>query len=283
MTHPLPRLVTFDGEARSGKGTIVQATKDYLRDEHGHAVMLIDAGQVFRVLVVEIARAGVDIDNPDAIDQYLDSESNAEHAVQFVKDVYHMNKAERDALLYTNEVGANSAKVGARPLAQAFKDQLLKKWLRDARTEGYDTVLLDGRALTEVGVMLEDEGLCEFVMGLYFVCDPVVGARRTLGFATIDYDDLSDDDKARVDELVDQINERNRKDCERTVQPIIPPADAQQWQLPNNAPTDERARPMYVVDTSKQMTKAAMVAPVARRVAVAAQTDTTGSNGVIDE
>ena len=52
MQHQIPKLITFDGEARSGKGTIVQATKDYLRDECGYHVMLIDAGQVFRVLVV---------------------------------------------------------------------------------------------------------------------------------------------------------------------------------------------------------------------------------------
>lgn len=271
MINRLPRLVTFDGEARSGKGTIVQLTKDYLRDERGHTVMLIDAGQVFRVLVVDIVRAGVDIDDPAAIDAHLADEANAERAVQFVKDVYHMDKPERDALLYTNEVGANSAKIGARPLAQAFKDQLLKKWLRDARVEGFDAVLLDGRALEEVGIMLEDEGLCEFVMGLYFVCDPVVGARRTLGFAATPYNELSDDGRGRVDELVQQIDERNRKDRERAVQPIIPPSGAPVWRLPGEAPATVADRPMYIIDTSADMNKVAMSQPVARRVAVAVQ------------
>ena len=73
MNYDLQKLVTFDGEARSGKGTVVQATKDYLRDECGYSVMLIDAGQVFRVLVVGATRAGVDMDNPDAIDAFLHS------------------------------------------------------------------------------------------------------------------------------------------------------------------------------------------------------------------
>ena len=57
-----------------------------------------------------------------------------------------MDKAERDSLLYTNQVSANSATIGARPLSQIFKDNLLRKWLIDARNEGFDTVLLDGRA-----------------------------------------------------------------------------------------------------------------------------------------
>lgn len=267
MTNPLPRLVTFDGEARSGKGTIVQLTKDYLRDEHGHKVMLIDAGQVFRVLVVAIERAGIDIDDPEAIDAYLFDQANVEQAVQFVKEVYHMNKSQRDGLLYTNQVGANSAKVGARPLSQSFKDDLLKKWLRDARDEGFDTVLLDGRALEEVGQMLEAEGLCKFVMGLYFICDPVVGARRTLGFASTPYDELSPSDRQSVDELAQQVVERNRADRERAVQPIVPPAAAPHWHLPAPAPAIDGTRPMYIVDTSADMNKRAMSLPVAERVA----------------
>lgn len=141
----LPKLITFDGEARSGKGTIVQTTKDVLRDELGYKTMLIDAGQVFRCLVVAAANAGIDLENPDAIDAFLSDEESAHACVEFVKLVYHMDKDQRDALLYTNEVGANSAKIGARPLSQSFKDELLRKWLHDAAKEGYEVVLLDGQ------------------------------------------------------------------------------------------------------------------------------------------
>lgn len=264
----LPFLVTFDGEARSGKGTIVQATKDYLRDDCGYKVMLIDAGQVFRVLVVGATKAGVDMDNPLAIDQFLGNDSEAEKCVELVKAVYHMDKDERDALLYTNEVGANSAKIGARPLSQAFKDELLKKWLRDANTEGYEVVLLDGRALEEAGHMLESEGLCRFVMGLYFVCDPITGARRTLGYAATSYDDLEDADKKAVDELVAQIIARNEADRNRAVQPIARPSGAPLFKLPS---TDDfqasRTRFMATVDTSALMTKKEMSLPIAAAVA----------------
>lgn len=264
----LPKLITFDGEARSGKGTIVQAVKDYLRDECGYNVMLIDAGQVFRVLVVAATRAGIDLDDTASLDRFLDDENEAEKCVQLVKDVYNMTKAERDALLYTNEVGANSAKVGARPLSQEFKDSLLRKWLRDAATEGYEVVLLDGRALEEVGVMLESEGLCNFVLGMYFVCDPVVGARRTLGFANKSYDELAADEKLAVDRLVDEINERNLRDQKRAVQPILPPEGATIFRLPD-APTKfvTTERPMVVFDTSAEVSKRDMPIPVAMMTA----------------
>lgn len=261
--NSLPQLITFDGEARSGKGTIVQATKDYLRDECGHHVMLIDAGQVFRVLVVAATRTGINLQDPNELDAFLSNESEKEVCVQLVKDVYHMDKDERDALLYTNEVGANSAKVGARPLSQRFKDDLLRKWLRDAHLEGYEVVLLDGRALEETGEMLANEGLCDFALGLYFTCEPIVGARRTLGYASTEYDDLSDSERRAVDDLVKQIYARNKADSERAVQPVVPPSSAQTYRLPD-APTELSydCRPMIIFDTSANMTKAAMCRPV---------------------
>lgn len=263
-TRPLPRLITFDGEARSGKGTVVQTVKDHLRDTFGYKVMLIDAGQVFRVLVVAAMRDGVSLEDPLAIDAFLADETKVHSSVELVKHVYHMQKEERDALLYTNEVGANSAKVGARPLSQEFKDSLLKKWLKDAHEEGYDIVLLDGRALEETGTMLTRHGLCEFEVGLYFVCDANIGARRTLGFAHKAYDELSEFEKIEVDTLIRQIEARNHADRVRTVQPVIAPEGAIIWELPQNLAYESPAKTpsFYVVDTSADMAKADMTKPV---------------------
>jgi hypothetical protein len=135
----LPTLITFDGDARSGKGTIVSLVKDYLRDERGRRVMLIDAGQIFRVLVVVCREAGVDLDSQDQIDAYLADETRQTEAIARVKQVYRMPKADRETLLYSPTIGVDSAKIGARPLSQDFKDGFLRKWLRDARAEGFDT------------------------------------------------------------------------------------------------------------------------------------------------
>jgi len=265
--HPVPKLITFDGEARSGKGTVVQAVKDYLRDECGYSVMLIDAGQVFRVLVVAAMRSGVSLDIPSEIDTFLRDPQQAHTCVEMVKSVYHMPKDERDALLYTNEVGANSAKVGARPLSQDFKDSLLKKWMKDAAVEGYDVVLLDGRALEETGAMLVSHGLCELDVGLYFVCDAEMGARRTLGLASKTYQELREFEKIEVDTLMRQIEVRNHADRVRTVQPVKPPEQAQHWLLPNSIDykaSSQTTPVFYTVDTSADMSKAAMTQPVCR-------------------
>ncbi|MBP9761679.1 (d)CMP kinase [Candidatus Saccharibacteria bacterium] len=261
----IPKLVTFDGEARSGKGTIVQATKDYLRDECGYKVMLIDRGQTFRVLVVAAGRAGVDMNIPAELDTFLQDQQNVTDCVQFVKDVYHMDKDERDALLYTSEVGEKSAKVGARPASQDFVADLTKKWLWDARTEGYEVVLVDGRCLEGIASEMHADGLCDYRMGLYFICDARVGARRTLGYAATPYDELGAEQMQQVDQLVQQIYERNERDRNREVERMVPPADAPTLHLPD-VPHDIPAgtpRPMFVIDTSAEISKEAMSLPVA--------------------
>lgn len=268
MQSSLPKLITFDGDARSGKGTIVSLVKDYLRDELHRRVMLIDAGQVFRVLVVAMREVSVDLDDPNAIDGYLRSDDNAERCVRRVKEVYHMTKDERDALLYTQQISVDSAKIGARPLSQSFKDDLLRKWLRDARLEGYDTVLLDGRALGEVGGMLAGEGLCDYVLELFFVCDQVMSARRTLGLIDMPYEQLDDVAKRSVDELVEQIATRNRADRTRAVQPVVEPANAPRYlvsELPDTLP--ERVPcPAVVIDRSVELPYETMALPIIRLI-----------------
>ncbi len=260
-------LVTFDGEARSGKGTIVQTTKDYLRDECGLKVMLVDRGQTFRVLVVAAQRSGTDLDDADAIDKYLEDEANIASCVKFVKEVYRMEKAEREDLIYTNEVSAASAKVAARPSSQEFVKALTKKWLRDAGEEGFDAVLVDGRTLEGIAREMQDEGLCEYKLGLYFVCDPVVGARRTLGYAAKSYDELTSSEKEEVDNFVKQIQERNQRDKERVVETLKPPVGAKTYILPNvPSVIDQSDVPIYIIDTSADLTKSEMSLPVAQFV-----------------
>lgn len=269
MHKLLPKLVTFDGEARSGKGTVVSLVKDYLRDECGRKVMFIDSGQIFRVLGVAITQAGIDIDSPMAIDRYLTEDDNLSACVALVKKVYRMPKKERDALIYTLEAGVNSAKVGSRPRSQAFKDVLLRKWLKDARAEGFDTVLLDGRALEETGEMLEQYGLCEYVLGIFFVCDPVVSAQRTLGLVPGPLRELSKADKKAVREIVQQIEARNKADSIRAVQPVKKPVGAPKYlvnEVPEHLPRSN-GRPMVIIDRSPELPLDVMALPTSRMIA----------------
>jgi len=105
----LPQLITFDGEARSGKGTIAHFIKRELIAD-GRRVMLIDRGQIFRSLVVGAERAGVDMDDAAAIDAFLADDASLDANIRLIKEIYAMDHPERDALLYTPIVSVNSAK-----------------------------------------------------------------------------------------------------------------------------------------------------------------------------
>ena len=123
-------------------------------------------------------------------------------------------------------------------------------------------VLLDGLSLEAVGQMLEDEGLCKFVIGLYFVCNPGTGARRTLGYANTDYEDLDDGSRVAVDELIAQIIARNEADRNREVQPIARPSGAPIFELPSvDGYKKTTNRFMATIDTSAKMTKKKCLCP----------------------
>lgn len=258
----LPKLITFDGEARSGKGTIAHFIKRSLQSR-GLNVMLIDRGQIFRSLVVGAEQAGVNMDDPTAIDRFLSDEARLEENVQLIKRIYAMEHAERDTLLYTAAVSVNSAKVGARPLSQDFAISLTKKWVHDANEENVDVILMDGRALQGLGEEMQTEGSCEYPLGLYFKCDPLVGARRTLGYAEISYDQLDEAARHEVDQFVAQINTRNQADMTRSSQAVVEPANAPRVNLPNIPRLPNENKPqMLIIDTSAELTKDIMSQPV---------------------
>lgn len=124
-------------------------------------------------------------------------------------------------------------------------------------------VLLDGRAGKEVGQMLEDLKLCKFIAGLYFVCDPIIGAKRTLNYATIAHSDLNKIQRAEVDSLVQQIIARNLSDRNRVVQAVIPPDGAPIFILPYVGDLIKTNGPaMATIDTSANMNKSEMTLPV---------------------
>ena len=116
---------------------------------------------------------------------------------------------------------------------------------------------------------MHDESLCDYRLGLYFVCDDVMGARRTLGYAATQYEDLTDEQRQEVDALVEQIYIRNHRDHVREVEPLVLPADAPICRLPGGINDDQidPERPMVVVDTSADMTKREMSMPIAELVA----------------
>ncbi len=115
---------------------------------------------------------------------------------------------------------------------------------------------------------MDTEGLCEYRLGLYFVCDGIVGARRTLGYAATPYDQLTDTQRDEVDVLVNQINVRNQRDFDRDVERLTRPV-APLLLIPDLAGAEaiDSTQPMAIIDTSAEVNKRDMALPVAKLVA----------------
>ena len=100
------------------------------------------------------------------------------------------------------------------------------------------------------------------------MCDYVVGARRTLGYAAIPYDELTTEQRDEVDTLVAQIKVRNQRDFDRDVERLVRP-DAPLLAVPDLEGVEmiNLDQPMAVIDTSAEVNKTEMSLPVAQLVA----------------
>lgn len=262
----IPLLITFDGEARSGKGTIVHRTQSSLRD-NGFTVLTIDRGQLFRGIAAMAHKQNVDCDSPAAVEQFLQQENVLDEVLDLLRTVPTLSDDERDALLYTARIGEDSAKIGACPLSQSLAIDLLRQRIVRAGREQIDVVLVDGRALEKLARDIDSDKLAHYLLGFYFICDAQVGARRTLKLYDRNYDDLKPEEKQQVDALVQQIKQRNRADRERSTEPLVRPSIAPTI-LPAGPPLDQQ---LHLIDTSSNISKEAMSKPIVDYIVQAVQ------------
>ena len=97
----------------------------------------------------------------------------------------------------------------------------------------------------------------------------MVSAQRTLGRMPVSYSELDSETRSAVDEIVVQIEGRNKADRERKVQPLAIPEDTPRYSI-DNIPSElppRSPRPMAIIDRSIEMPLDTMALPIARLVA----------------
>ena len=218
------RLITFEGEARSGKGTSARAARKAL-ERAGQRVTFIDNGQKYRVLARLAVDRGIDLFDQAAIGNFLRSPKVRAELLDLLEEVTRLDQPEVDALLYTSDISTGSAQFGAHALTHPIVLDLLFDQVRRAADSGAQVILLDGRTMAAKGRQMASQGIADFVLGFYFHCDAAVAARRTEGiFANID--EMDTDEKLRLLDGLMRISERNRQDTLRSVDPMREPNGA---------------------------------------------------------
>jgi cytidylate kinase len=221
---PKTKIITFEGEARSGKGTSVRAVRDQLTSD-GRTVVVIDQGQKFRVLAKLALDRGVDLLDEAAVAEFLHDSGTRPALLNLLTALKTMEQAEIDDLLYIQAVSTGSAQVAQNADAHPLAVGLLFDEVEQSVTDGADTILIDGRSMEKYGRQMAEQKKAQFVMGFYFRCDASIAARRITGIF-MDIDAMDDAKRLELFSAIIKVSDRNRADTLREVDAMLEPENA---------------------------------------------------------
>lgn len=212
-----PKLITIQGQARSGKGTLVRALVESLQKDY--RVYSIDQGLKFRVFARMALNEALDYEDLSLLEKYVQDPAKQAEALERLRGAAELEKHVLDELYYAHTVGNVSGMFGKISATHDVVVKLLKDEVRAAVGE-YDMVLVDGRAMQKYGQELEDEGVVDHILAIDIVCEPLVAARRVLGvFDPVE--ELESEQLVKLIYTTEDISRRNSSDARRKRDPSV--------------------------------------------------------------
>ena len=192
-------IITIDGPAGSGKSTIADKLAEKLNFVH------FNAGSVFRGITAHLLETGFDV---DSITSYSTMPKLEVYATM-INDVQNVfvNGVNHTPILRDNTISTNVAKVSQNAEVQAIAQKCLKRFCNENNT------VIEGRGLgSEVLPYAEYK--------FYLDCAVSERARRRF------LEEQSKNTNITLEEIEEQIIERDRLDKERKVTPLVVPEGA---------------------------------------------------------
>jgi cytidylate kinase len=189
-------IITIDGPAAAGKSSTAKALARRLGFE------VLDTGAMYRAVTLACLRAGVELNNPQALGQVLESVSLELHAGRVF-----LNREDVTDHLRTTAVTAASGPVADHPAVRRCLVVLQRAFARerDIITEGRDQ-----------GTVVFPDAACKF----FLVADPVERARRR------HLEMVARGEKVTLEEVLRAQEARDRRDAARDLAPMVPAPDA---------------------------------------------------------
>lgn len=271
----MTQLITIQGSARGGKGTLARALTEDLSSDH--KVYKIDQGLKFRILAVAALDAGIDVENLDALAEFVTRGSTRIIVNEKLLVATAFDKNQLEKAYYSPEVSNASGMVGKLSEAQVLVVELLKDQVRSI-APSYDIIIVDGRAMRGKGKELAAEGVVEYLLAVDVHCDAFVSAQReTKIFAPQDENELAGySHQQALDLLVAtrDIARRNSSDARRSKYPSLPLHGAYEFDVLHEMTEAEwrqavdmtRQNGAISVDNSATRTPEQLTAPVVRLV-----------------
>lgn len=249
-----PKLITIQGSARGGKGTLASALLDELSKDY--RVHSIDQGMKFRILAHEALAEGIDKEDLDALAGFMSLESTRQSVVEKLIEAAGWTKEQREAEYYTHAISNASGMVGKVPVAHDVAVSLLLDEVRALALQ-FDIILIDGRALQKYGKQLESEGVVDYLLAIDVHCDAFVSAQReTKIFSSDDAnaEHYSPEQTMQLLTATRDIARRNSSDARRKRDPSLPIRGAYDFDVLHEMEDDEESWVVEAVRTTGAVT-----------------------------
>jgi len=195
-------VITIDGPSGAGKGTIARLLADKL------GWNLLDSGAIYRVLALAAVHHNVAIDNEDALTPlagHLDVSFVSDNELGTIKVVLEGEDVTRE--IRSEKVGNSASKVAAFP---RVREALLRRQRAFLSDSG---LIADGR---DMGTIVFPQAPVK----IFLTASPQERAQRR-------FNQLQEKGfDANIQSLLSEITERDERDRNRTVAPLVPADDA---------------------------------------------------------
>lgn len=217
-------VITIDGPAGVGKSTVARMLAERL------GAVFLDTGAMYRAVTVAALRAGVDLENADALTAVMDRGD-----FRFVHDgpLLRVFLGREDI---TGEIRDPNVTEKVRHIASqpALRSRLVE--MQRAFAAGYPLVVTEGR---DQGTVAFPQAACKF----YLEADPRERARRRAK-------DLAQaGQKVDLEKLESQIISRDESDYRRAVGPLKPAPDAVRIDTTNLSVEEVVKRMLEVIES----------------------------------
>ena len=270
-----PKLITIQGSARGGKGTLARALEVDL--SRSYKVHKIDQGLKFRILASSALEHGIDKENLEALSEFIARDETREEVVSKLVEASAWSKEQLESIYYTPAISNASGMAGKLPVTHDVVVALLLDEIR-AVANDFDIIIVDGRALQKYGAQLAEESVVDYLLAIDVHCDAFVSAQReTRIFSPEDDKEAESYSPEQMMKLLiatRDIARRNSSDARRTRDPSLPIRGAYDFDVLHEMDSTEegwvveaiRQNGAITVDNSNTRTPEQLTTPVVKLV-----------------
>ena len=189
-------LITIDGPAGSGKGTVAQQLSQELKLNY------LDSGAIYRILGFHLKENNIPIENDALVKERIQKAK-----IQFIEDTIYLNDRDVTDAIRTESIAKMASLIAAKKTVRESILDLQRSFLQKPG------LVAEGR---DMGTVVFPEAKHKFFL------TATVEERASRRYKQL----ISKGFDVSISDLVVEIQERDFRDTNRTISPLVPAANA---------------------------------------------------------